>query len=135
MKNVLSIVVIFGVMIFMSGCRGESTGTYYPDNKEMEKNLRNAGYTVEVSTKLDDNYEGTCLYAKNDEEYLVFYWLENAEAVEYYTSKIEEKYFAYDRLVSIEDDSKFGSLVFCGTESAIDKSGIRIIDVKVDVKI
>ncbi len=37
----------------------------------------------------------------------------------------------YNSLVKIENDEKFGNIVYCGTENAIDAAGIKVVKVKV----
>ena len=57
--------------------------------------------------------------------------LTNEKDVDVITSQLEKEYDDYDKFVSVQKDSKFGSFVFCGTSDAINASGITIVDVKV----
>lgn len=131
MKKIHKYLCLLGMGFILCGCSKKGTGTYYPDENEMKSNLEAGGYTVEVTQLAQKSEKGTCLYAKKGTDYIVFYWLNNAEDVDYYEKILEGKYKDYDRIVSIENDSKFGSLTFCGTESAIDSSGIEIVEVKI----
>ena len=72
--------------------------------------------------------------AEKDGEYIEFYWLNSSEGVNSIEQELETKYTNYAKLVSMEDDSKFGSFVFCSSEKAMDDAGIEIVDVKVNVK-
>lgn len=113
-------------------CGDGKNGTYYPTNKEMKINLENGGYTVVVTTDLDGK-NGTYLSAKKGNEYIDFYWLDNAEDCKYFYNLLEENHTNYNSLIQIENDDKFGNIVYCGTENAIRASGIKVVDVKVKV--
>ncbi len=119
------------IMLFALTACDNSGGTYYPNCSEMENNLKKAGYKVEVTTELDNNCAGTKLCGTKGDEYIVFYWLDNEEDVKYFSDKLEKEYPSYNKFVSMTDDEKFGSLVFRGTEKAVEKSGIKIVKVKV----
>ena len=138
--------ILFAVAFVTSACGDDRSGTYYPPNEEMKTNLESAGYTVVIYQDLSDNdgkqYDGTLLFASRSregerEEYLYFYRLTSAEACNYYYSAMEANCKNYNSLVSIENDDKFGYLVYCGTENAVNAAGIRVVQVKVgaDVKV
>ena len=74
---------------------------------------------------------GTHLSALKNNEYIEFYWLDNAEDCEYFYNFLEENHANYNSLVQIENDEKFGNIVYCGTENAISISGIKVVKVKV----
>lgn len=114
----------------LTACGDDKNGTYYPQNEEMKTNLEKGGYTVTVTTDLGDK-NGTRLSAKKDNEYIEFYWLDNAEDCEYFYNLLEENHTNYNSLVKIENDEKFGNIVYCGTENAISVSGIKVVEVKV----
>ncbi|MDE6059233.1 MAG: hypothetical protein K2G44_04245 [Clostridia bacterium] len=114
----------------LTACGDDENGTYYPTNGEMKTNLENGGYTVTVTTDLGDK-NGTLLSALKDNEYIEFYWLDNAEDCEYFYNLLEENHANYNSLVQIENDEKFGNIVYCGTENAISISGIKVIKIKV----
>ena len=40
----------------------------------------------------------------------------------------------YNKLVSMKNDSQFGTFIFCSSEKAADDAGIVIVDVKVNLK-
>ena len=113
----------------LTACNDDKNGTYYPQNEEMKTNLENGGYTVSVTTDLGDK-NGTHLSAKKDNEYIEFYWLDNAEDCEYFYNLLEENHTNYNSLVKIENDEKFRNIVYCGTENAISISGIKVVKVK-----
>lgn len=115
-------------------------GTYYPANEEMKANLENVGYSVVIYQDLSDNdgnhHDGTLLFASKSregeqEEYLYFYRLENANSCEYYYSSMEQNCKDYNSLVKIVNDEKFGNLVYCGTENAVNAAGIKVVKVKI----
>ena len=124
------------LMIFLTitlvACGNDNNGTYYPTTEEMKTNLEKGGYTVIVTTYLDGK-NGTYLSAKKDNEYIDFYWLDNAEDCKYFYNLLEENHTNYNSLVQIENDSKFGNIVYCGTDNAIRASGINVVEVKVKV--
>lgn len=136
MRKTILIILTLGIIVLgITGCRKDKeTGTYYPNALEMQKNLEKLGYAVLVENNSDDNYIGTHLYATKNNEYIEFYWLDNSKFIDNISEKLETKYSNYEKFVSIKDDSKFGTLIFCGTELAVDDSGVKIVDVKVKVK-
>ena len=52
-----------------------------------------------------------------------------------FQKNLKKKYVNYEKLVCIKNDEKFGTLVFCGSDSAVEASGIRNVNVKVDTKV
>ncbi len=123
--------ILFVITLTLCAC-GDKSGTYYPTNEEMKTNLENCGYTVTVITDLGDK-NGTHLSALKDNEYIEFYWLDNTADCDYFYNLLEETHTNYNSLVQIENDEKFGNIVYCGTEQAIKDAGIKVVDVKVKV--
>lgn len=133
--------LLFALTFALSAC-GNKNGTYYPNNSEMKTNLEENGYVVTIYQDLSDNdgnhHEGTLLFASKSreneqEEYLYFYRFDNANSCDYYYTAMEKECKNYNSLVKIENDEKFGNIVYCGTEKAIDDAGIIIVEVKVKV--
>lgn len=132
---------LFVLTFALSAC-GDKGGTYYPSDSEMKTNLEKAGYVVTLYQDLTDNngnkHAGTHLFASKsreneNEEYLYFYRFDNASSCDYYYKAMEKDCENYNSLVKIENDEKFGNIVYCGTKKAIDDAGIKIVDVKVKV--
>lgn len=128
----------------LTACVDDNKGTHYPSNEEMKANLEKNGYVVVLYQDLSDNdgnrHDGTLLFASKsregeDEEYLYFYRLDNASSCEYYYNSMEQNCENYDSLVKIENDAKFGNIVYCGTTNAINAAGIKVVKVDVDVKL
>ncbi len=124
----------------LSACGDDKGGTYYPTNDEMQSNLEKNGYAVTLYNDLSDNngnhHDGTLLFASKSREneqyeYLYFYRFENANSCEYFYNSMEEKCENYNTLVKIENDEKFGNIVYCGTENAVNAAGIKVVKVKV----
>lgn len=125
--------LLFVLTFALSAC-GDQNGTYYPNNSEMKTNLEKCGYTVEISGNEYEHCGYTYLYAYNENnEYIKFYWFDGASAVQHFEELLENENNNYDKLVGIQNDEKFGNIVYCGTEKAIDDAGIIIVDVKVNV--
>lgn len=133
MKKYISVIIISILSLMLAACTQNEQGTYYPNSIEMKENLENKGYTVSVTNDFDKKYTGTYLLATKDNDFIEFYWLDEVEAADYFKKKTEEKHKKYDRCVSIENDSEFGTLVFCATNPASDAAGINIVDVKVNI--
>lgn len=134
-RTILIILALWIIVLGITGCsKNKENGTYYPNTSEMQKNLEKLGYVVLVENNSDDNYIGTHLYATKNNEYIEFYWLDDSKFIDKISEKLETKYSNYGKFVSIKDDSKFGTLIFCGTELAVDDSGVKIVDVKVKIK-
>lgn len=130
------------VTLTMTACTDDTSGTYYPPNEEMKTNLESKGYTVEVYD--DINYheffimfssivDGTLIKAVKDKEYIYFFRLTDSWRCDTVYDILKEKCDNYNSLVKIENDEKFGNIVYCGTENAINASGIRKVEVKVEV--
>ncbi|MDE7162828.1 MAG: hypothetical protein K2O44_01965 [Clostridia bacterium] len=134
---------ILCILIFaISACGGDKNGTYYPTNEEMKTNLENNGYVVTLYQDLSDNdgkhHEGTLLFASKNregkkEEYLYFYRFDNVTSCEYFYNSLENNCENYNSLVKIENDEKFGNIVYCGTENAVNSAGIKVVNVVVNV--
>ena len=126
----------------LTACGDDKNGTYYPTNEEMKTNLENNGYVVTLYQDLSDSngnrHYGTLLFASKEregepKEYLWFYRFDSATSCEYYYNSLEQNCENYNSLVKIENDEKFGNIVYCGTENAISASGIKVVEVKVKV--
>lgn len=131
MKRSGIFLLTFFLLAALTACGSQDKqGTYYPNAAEMRKNLESAGYTVQTE-ELDSDNPGTHLCAENGEDYMEFYWLEQLADVGKISAELEKRHPDYNKLVSAEQDEKFGSFVFCGTNAAIDAAGIRIVQMKV----
>lgn len=143
MKKVIAsllLVLVFFFAFALSACGDDKDGTYYPTNEEMKTNLENSGYTVEVYD--DINYheffvmfssiiDGTLIKAVKGDEYIYFFRLTEAWRCDTVCDVLEKKCENYNSLVKIENDEKFGNVVYCGTVKAIKASGIKVVKVKV----
>lgn len=133
MKKVLVSIIACIIFVFvLAECNNDTEGTYYPTDGEMKNNLENGGYSVTVTTDLDGR-AGTRLSAKNGVEYIEFYWLVNSADCDYFYNLLEETYPDSNHLVQIANDEKFGNIVYCGTENAVEAAGIRVVKVNVKV--
>lgn len=124
--------LLFVITFALSACGDKPNGTYYPTFNEMKNNLENSGYIVNTLTDIDNDMV-TTLSAGKENNYIVFYWLKNASDCQRYYNNCQELHPDWEVLISIEDDEKFGNIVYCGTEQAIKDAGIIIVDVKVKV--
>ncbi|MCM1306857.1 MAG: hypothetical protein NC037_05945 [Bacteroides sp.] len=135
MKKVF-ISLLAGVLLILTftlcACGDDKGGTYYPTWDEMKTNLENGGYTVTVTYDLEDKGE-THLSATKDNEYIEFYWLDDAADCDYFYNLLYVIPTNYNSIVKIENDEKFGNIVYCGTENAVKVAGIKVVDVKVKV--
>lgn len=118
--------------VLFASCGNDSQGTYYPERDEMLGNLESKSYQVSVGTVNEDNYSGKYLTAEKENEYIEFYWLDNESDLNVIADELENRHSDYEKLVSAEDDSDYGSFIFCATETAFEDSGIVIVDVKID---
>lgn len=146
MKKFLVYIVMCMILVvtfILSAC-GDDGGTYYPPNDEMKANLEKSGYVVELYQDLSYNdgkhHDGTLLFASKsregeEEEYLYFYRFDNPDSCEYYYNSMEKTCKNYNSLVKIENDEKFGNIVYCGTSGAIEAAGIKVVKVDVEVKV
>lgn len=128
------------VALTLTACGDDKNGTYYPTNEEMKINLVKNGYDVEVCD--DINYceffvefssivDGTLIKAVKDNDYIYFFRLTDSWRCDTVYNTLSEKCENYDSLVRIENDEKFGNIVYCGTTNAISASGIKVVKVKV----
>lgn len=142
MKKTLIIIACLMAIIALTltACGDDKNGTYYPTNEEMKTNLENKGYTVEVCD--DINYheffemfssiiDGTLIKAVKDNDFIYFFRLTDSWRCDTVYDILNEKCENYDTLVKIENDERFGNIVYCGTENAISASGITVVKVKV----
>ena len=131
MKKYIAVFLIFLLCLLDTACGKDEQGSYYPNCTKMYDNLEAAGYKVSLTSDINGEDTRTYLLAVNGENYIIFYWLSNEKDVDVITSQLEKEYDDYDKFVSVQKDSKFGSFVFCGTSDAINASGITFVDVKV----
>lgn len=134
MKKFLSAFILCILTIYtlsLTACGGDGNGTYYPDKSEMSYRLMTNGYKTYSTSILAGDGTGTFLSATKDGDYIKFYWLDRPDDCEYYYKLLEEDNPDCNVLVKIENDDKFGNLVYCGTENAIDAAGIKVVKVKV----
>lgn len=134
-RKCAAVLLLCCLCLAAAACGENSGGTYYPDSAEMEKNLQNAGYVVDVTEELGEDWPGTRLTAAKGSDFIKFYWLDDGGVVEDVTNALENEQDGYDKIVSIQEDAQFGSLVCCGTAAAMDDAGICIVHVKTDVKV
>lgn len=127
-NGLLLLGMIFAICTFLGACVDKDTGTVIPTSTDMRKNLELVGYTVELDDELENGYSGTHLTAKKENECIEVYWLDDFEACDYYYNLLGELYPS-NKLVEIIDDEKFGNIVYCGSESAINASRIKIVKV------
>ena len=124
-------------------------GGYYPTNEEMKTNLEKQGYVVTIFNDLSasgmgeeslrGDVDGTLLTATKSREidgvvttdFLYIYRLDESSYCDYYYGALENYFEDYDSLVKIENDKKFGNIVYCGTENAISASGIKTVEVNI----
>lgn len=137
-------IVLLAISLALSAC-GENSGenhggTYYPTNEEMKKNLEKKGYHVKIYEDVNYQeffiaisayYPGTLVEAKKGENYLYFYRADTSDYCEGMYCILEESCSNPSSLVKIENDEAFGNIVYCGTASAIDAAGIRVVKVTV----
>lgn len=139
----LLVSILFLLTFALTAC-GDEDGIYYPSNEEMKVNLESKGYTVEDYN--DINYhefflqfssliEGTLVKAVKDNDYIYFFRLINSWRCETVYDIMYENCENYNSLVKIENDKKFGNIVYCGTKNAISDAGINVVKVNVSVKV
>ena len=141
-KKVLVIFVVSILLILtfaVSACGTDENGTYYPTVNEMAANLEKNGYNTQFTTG-ERNSEGKgyvvdSLKATKGDDYIYFYWIEDATHCKVYYDKLYELHPDCPNFVLIENDIKFGNIVYCGTADAINAAGIKVVKVNVDVKI
>lgn len=119
----------------LSACGDYKNGTYYPTLNEMRTNLDKRGYRIEFAVG-ERNSEGSgyvvdYLIATKDDDYIYFYWIEDATHCKVYYDKLQELHPDCPNYVLIENDDKFGNIVYGGTDNAINASGIKLVKVKV----
>lgn len=130
------------LVLTLTACDKDKNGTYYPTNEEMKTNLESNGYFVETypNVYMFDGENGeTVRYiadtvrATNSDDYICFCRIDKAQACDYYFNVLRDTYPDAEVFVRIENDKNFGNIVYCGTENAINASGIKIVEVKVNV--
>ena len=128
----VSMMMSFIMLLAFTSCTEKETGNYIPTRDEIENNLYDAGYEYITITNITriDGYCVTRLSVEKDSEYMEFYWLYTSEQCDTYYNELNEKYPDCDILVKMVNDEKYGCIVFCGTQSAIDAAGIGIVEVE-----
>lgn len=124
---ILNIVVI---CLLLASCGKGRQETYYPSSSEMQHNLQSKGYQVSIQ---NEEGIGTHLIASKGDDFIEFYWLTAGEQIPSLEAELESKYPHSSKLVSMENDRKFGTFVFCSSEAAMEDAGILIIDVQVKI--
>lgn len=140
MKKVF-ISLLASILLILSfalcACGDDNNGTYYPTLNEMKSNLDKNGYKIDFAVgernSEGDGYVVDSLFATKGDNYIFFYWIEDAAHCNVYYDKLQELHPDCPNYVSIENDEKFGNIVYCGTEQAIKDAGIKAVDVKVKV--
>lgn len=132
--------LLFILTLFsLSGCVDKG-GTYYPTNEEMKTDLENNGYTVEVYDDINHHeffvefssiINGTSVKAVKGNDYIYFFRPTDSWRCDTVYDTLKENCKNYNSLVKIENDEKFGNIVYCGTKQAIKDAGITVVDVKV----
>jgi len=113
----------------LTACGGDNDGTYYPTNEEIEENLSNAGYV----TLFHDSQTGYGGYGQKNDEYIYFCRPKTESDCEYYYNLYKDNCKDYDVLVKIENDKKYGNVVYCATNNALNDAGIKVVNVEVKV--
>lgn len=127
-KLVVMIGCVLGLV--MSGCSSDTVGTYYPDYPQcpdyntMQQNLEEEGYEVIVTDQVEGDYTGTYLSAIKDDDYIEFYWLDDAEDVKEVSDALKTRHNGYGECDSTEEDSATGPYVFSSTPGAMKSAGI-----------
>lgn len=127
--------IIFILAFVLSACGEQGSGTYYPDKAEMTQNMQTKGYTTYSTNWLVGEGTGIFFSAERGDDYIKVYWLDDAADCEVCYHELEESYSACEVLVQIQNDEKWGNIVYCGTSAAVEDSGIRIVKVNVNVKV
>lgn len=140
---ILFVASILLVLAFaVSACSDDNGGTYYPTNEEMKNNLEEKEYTVEVYENINYHkffiaisayYDGTLIEAVKGDDYIYLFRLNNYEQCDAVYAILEANCTNYNSLVKIENDEKFGNIVYCGTANAISAAGIKVVNVDVKV--
>ena len=123
----------------LAACNQDNSGTYYPTVNEMAANLEKKGYRTQFAIG-ERNAEG-CGYvvdsldATKDDDYIYFYWIEDATYCNVYYDKLQELHPDCPNFALIENDDIFGNIVYCGTNNAVKAAGIKVVKVDVNVKI
>jgi len=128
----ITILVLSMLSLLLIACSSNSQGTYFPNSAEMKDNFEKAGYSVKVTENFHETYTGTYLCAEKGPDYIEFYWLNEVEAIDAITEELKLRRDNYNKLESRGNDANYGTHVFCGTNKAIDASGITILKIKVD---
>lgn len=131
MKNIYVMIAVAVISSLMfGGCYMDGRGTYYPDVTEMTKNLEKKGYDVSTDEIKKDDDTITVLNGKKDDEYIEFFWFDTEKYVDEYVEELKKDNSEYDTISWITNDKKFGNIAYCGTEKAIDCSGVQVVEVK-----
>lgn len=142
MKKVL--ILCLALLLTFTLCSCWNNANCYPANEEMKANLENNGYDVsfyEDISKCEDfsaisaNCAGTLIKATKGDEYIYFARLDNAENCDGVYDILESICKNYNALVLLENDEKFGNIVYCATTDAVKFAGIQVVKVDVDVKV
>lgn len=125
MKKLAGVVSCIVCLMF-SGCSGNSVSVLCPDNETMRNRLEEQGYEVIVTEPVEEGTTGTYLSAIKGDDYIEFYWLEDADDVENISDELKARHNDYSELNSMEDEIGEDSYVFCSTSDAMKSAGIGV---------
>ena len=114
--------IIFILLLFC-GCGKK---TYYPNSTLMQKKLEEKGYTVISGTNFGEEYGGAHLYGYKDNDFIDIYWLNSDEFFDRISSSFDQS--KCEKFISMENNSRFGSIISCSTNKALVDSGITIVE-------
>ncbi|WP_157047643.1 hypothetical protein [Cellulosilyticum ruminicola] len=103
MKKLAGVVSCIVCLMF-SGCSGNSVSVLCPDNETMRNRLEEQGYEVIVTEPVEEGTTGTYLSAIKGDDYIEFYWLEDADDVENISDELKARHNDYSELNSMEDE-------------------------------
>ena len=140
-KSFITVLIcLMAILTFtLTACGDDNNGTYYPTLNEMKSNLDKNGYIIDyaIGERNSDGkgYVVDSLFATKGDDYIRFYWIEDSAHCKVYYDKLQESHPDCPHFVLIENDERFGNIVYCGTEKAVNDAGIKVVKVDVDVKV
>lgn len=121
MKHLKIAAVLGFSALLLTGCGGSKI----PKNEKLQTRMEKKEYTVKIT---EDESLGSILTAKKDSDYLYLYRLKTAEDTASFYDMFASGTAAYDVLYEFQDDSRFGNVVICATQTAFSDSGIYIAE-------
>ena len=115
----------FFIIIFCILFCGCGSKKYFPNSTLMQKKLERNGYNVNSSTSFGEEYVGAHLYAYKDDDFIDIYWLNSDEFFDKIVYSFNNR--NCEKFYSMENDERFGSIIFCATDGAFNDSGISIV--------